>query len=132
MKISHLDHLVLTVADIENTCNFYQTVLGFEVITFKGDRKALKFGHQKINLHQLGNEFEPKALQPTPGSADLCFISDTPISEVVAHLNQLNIQIEEGPVERTGAMHPILSVYIRDPDQNLIEISNILTSEISK
>ncbi len=132
MKISHLDHLVLTVADIENTCNFYQTVLGFEVITFKGDRKALKFGHQKINLHQLGNEFEPKALQPTPGSADLCFISDTPISEVVGHLNQLNIQIEEGPVERTGAMHPILSVYIRDPDQNLIEISNILTSEISK
>jgi len=132
MKISHLDHLVLTVADIENTCNFYQTVLGFEVITFKGDRKALKFGHQKINLHQLGKEFEPKALQPTPGSADLCFISATPISEVVAHLNQLNIQIEEGPVERTGAMHPILSVYIRDPDQNLIEISNILTSEISK
>jgi len=132
MKISHLDHLVLTVADIENTCNFYQTVLGFEVITFKGDRKALKFGHQKINLHQLGNEFEPKALQPTPGSADLCFISDTPISEVVGHLDQLNIQIEEGPVERTGAMHPILSVYIRDPDQNLIEISNILTSEISK
>ena len=132
MKISHLDHLVLTVADIENTCNFYQTVLGFEVITFKGDRKALKFGHQKINLHQLGNEFEPKALQPTPGSADLCFISETPISEVVTHLNQLNIQIEEGPVERTGAMHPMLSVYIRDPDQNLIEISNILTSEISK
>jgi len=127
MKISHLDHLVLTVASIENTCNFYQNVLGFKVITFKGDRKALQFGNQKINLHQQGHEFEPKALQPTPGSADLCFISDTPISEVVAHLNQLNIQIEEGPVERTGAVHPILSVYIRDPDQNLIEISNILT-----
>lgn len=127
MKISHLDHLVLTVSNIETTCNFYQTVLGFEVITFKGNRKALKFGNQKINLHQQGNEFEPKALQPTPGSADLCFISDTPISEVVAHLNQLNIQIEEGPIERTGAMHPILSVYIRDPDKNLIEISNILT-----
>ncbi|NUF14590.1 VOC family protein [Acinetobacter lactucae] len=124
MKISHLDHLVLTVSNIETTCHFYQTVLGFEVITFKGNRKALKFGNQKINLHQRGNEFEPKALQPTPGSADLCFISDTPISEVVAHLNQLNIQIEEGPIERTGAMHPILSVYIRDPDQNLIEISN--------
>ncbi|MFA3127981.1 VOC family protein [Acinetobacter pittii] len=124
MKISHLDHLVLTVSNIESTCHFYQTVLGFEVITFKDDRKALKFGNQKINLHQQGNEFEPKALQPTPGSADLCFISDTPISEVVAHLNQLNIQIEEGPIERTGAMHPILSVYIRDPDQNLIEISN--------
>ncbi|WP_426455818.1 VOC family protein [Acinetobacter sp. KB005] len=124
MKISHLDHLVLTVSNIETICHFYQTVLGFEVITFKGNRKALKFGHQKINLHQLGNEFEPKALHPTPGSADLCFISDTPISEVVAHLNQLNIQIEEGPIERTGAMHPILSVYIRDPDQNLIEISN--------
>lgn len=128
MKISHLDHLVLTVSNIEITCNFYQTVLGFEVITFKGDRKALQFGNQKINLHQQGKEFEPKALQPTPGSADLCFISETPISEVIAHLNQLNIQIEEGPVERTGAMHPILSVYIRDPDQNLIEISNILTS----
>ena len=127
MKISHLDHLVLTVSNIESTCHFYQTVLGFEVITFKDDRKALKFGNQKINLHQQGNEFEPKALQPTPGSADLYFISDTPISEVVAHLNQLNIQIEEGPIERTGAMHPILSVYIRDPDQNLIEISNILT-----
>ncbi|WP_111855628.1 VOC family protein [Acinetobacter oleivorans] len=128
MKISHLDHLVLTVSNIEITCNFYQTVLGFEVITFKGDRKALQFGNQKINLHQQGKEFEPKALQPTPGSADLCFISETPISEVIAYLNQLNIQIEEGPVERTGAMHPILSVYIRDPDQNLIEISNILTS----
>lgn len=127
MKISHLDHLVLTVSNIETTCHFYQTVLGFEVIIFKGNRKALKFGNQKINLHQQGNEFEPKALQPTPGSADLCFISDTPISEVVVHLNQLNIQIEEGPIERTGAMHPILSVYIRDPDQNLIEISNILT-----
>ncbi|WP_447500889.1 VOC family protein [Acinetobacter oleivorans] len=124
MKISHLDHLVLTVSNIETTCNFYQTVLGFEIITFKGDRKALQFGNQKINLHQQGNEFEPKALQPSPGSADLCFISETPISEVIAHLNQLNIQIEEGPVERTGAVHPILSVYIRDSDQNLIEISN--------
>ncbi|AMO41951.1 virulence protein [Acinetobacter sp. BEC1-S18-ESBL-01] len=132
MKISHLDHLVLTVSNIESTCHFYQTVLGFEVITFKDDRKALKFGNQKINLHQQGNEFEPKALQPTPGSADLCFISDTPISEVVAHLNQLNIQIEEGPIERTGAMHPILSVYIRDPDQNLIEISNILMTQPSE
>ncbi|AZP30942.1 MULTISPECIES: VOC family protein [Acinetobacter] len=132
MKISHLDHLVLTVSNIETTCHFYQTVLGFEVITFKGNRKALKFGNQKINLHQQGNEFEPKALQPTPGSADLCFISDTPISEVVAYLNQLNIQIEEGPIERTGAMHPILSVYIRDPDQNLIEISNILMTQPSE
>jgi len=128
MKISHLDHLVLTVSNIETTCNFYQTVLGFEVITSKGDRKALQFGNQKINLHQQGKEFEPKALQPTPGSADLCFISETPISEVIAYLNQLNITIEEGPVERTGAMRPILSVYIRDPDQNLIEISNTLTS----
>lgn len=132
MKISHLDHLVLTVSNIETTCHFYQTVLGFEVITFKGNRKALKFRNQKINLHQQGNEFEPKALQPTPGSADLCFISATPISEVVAYLNQLNIQIEEGPVERTGAVHPILSVYIRDPDQNLIEISNILMTQSSE
>ncbi|EPF75491.1 virulence protein [Acinetobacter gyllenbergii] len=126
MKIRHLDHLVLTVADIEITCRFYQSALNFEVITFAENRKALQFGTQKINLHQVGKEFEPKALQPTAGSADLCFIAETPLDQVIAHLQTQNIDIVEGPIERTGAMGKILSVYLRDPDQNLIEISNYL------
>ena len=124
MKISHLDHLVLTVADIETTCQFYQSALNFEVITFGENRKALRFGTQKINLHQVGKEFEPKALHPTAGSADLCFIAETPIDEVMAHLHVQNISIIEGPIQRTGATGKILSIYLRDPDQNLIEISN--------
>ena len=126
MKISRLDHLVLTVADIETTCQFYQSALNFEVITFGENRKALRFGTQKINLHQVGKEFEPKALHPTAGSADLCFIAETPIDEVMAHLHVQNISIVEGPLERTGATGKILSIYLRDPDQNLIEISNYL------
>ncbi|MFG0587249.1 VOC family protein [Acinetobacter sp. YQ_14] len=126
MKISHLDHLVLTVADIETTCQFYQSALNFEVITFAENRKTLQFGTQKINLHQAGKEFEPKALKPTAGSADLCFIAETPLDQVIAHLQAQNIDIVEGPIERTGAMGKILSVYLRDPDQNLIEISNYL------
>ncbi len=126
MKISHLDHLVLTVANIEITCQFYRSILNFEVITFGENRKALKFGNQKINLHQVGKEFEPKAFQPTAGSADLCFIAETPLEKVIEHLQQLNIEIIEGPIERTGAMGKILSIYICDPDQNLIEISNYL------
>ncbi|MBH2000918.1 MAG: VOC family protein [Moraxellaceae bacterium] len=128
MKISHLDHLVLTVADIEISCQFYQSALNFEVITFGENRKALQFGSQKINLHQVGKEFEPKALRPTAGSADLCFIAETPLEEVIKHLQQLNIKIVEGPIERTGAMGKILSIYLRDPDQNLIEISNYLNT----
>ena len=126
MKISHLDHLVLTVADIEISCQFYQSALNFEVITFGENRKALKFGNQKINLHQVGKEFEPKALRPTVGSADLCFIAETVLEEVIAHLQTQNIDIVEGPIERTGAMGKILSIYLRDPDQNLIEIANYL------
>lgn len=126
MKISHLDHLVLTVADIETTCKFYQSALNFEVIHFGENRKALQFGTQKINLHQAGKEFEPKAFQPTAGSADLCFIAETPLNEVIAHLQAQQIEIIEGPVQRTGAMGKILSIYFRDPDQNLIEISNAL------
>lgn len=126
MKIDRLDHLVLTVADIEHSCRFYQRVLGFEVLTFRGDRKALAFGRQKINLHQLGREFEPKALRPTAGSGDLCFIASTPLEQVMEHLRAENVAIEEGPVERTGALGAIRSVYIRDPDRNLIEISNYL------
>ncbi|MCU4490372.1 VOC family protein [Acinetobacter ursingii] len=126
MRISHLDHLVLTVAEIEATCNFYQHVLNFEVIEFGENRKALKFGSQKINLHQTGHEFEPKAAFPTQGSADLCFISETPIEHIIQQLKQLHIDIEQGPIQRTGVMGAILSVYIRDPDHNLIEISNYL------
>lgn len=121
--INRLDHLVLTVADIEATCAFYTGVLGMEVVTFGEGRKALSFGAQKINLHQAGKEFEPKAQHPTPGSADLCFISDTPLDAVAVHLEACGVAIEEGIVPRTGATGPIQSIYIRDPDQNLIEIS---------
>ena len=128
MKISHLDHLVLTVADIKTTCQFYQSALNFEVISFGDNRKALQFGSQKINLHQVGKEFEPKAYHPTVGSADLCFIAETPLEEVIKHLQQLNIKIVEGPIQRTGAVGKIVSVYLRDPDQNLIEISNYLNT----
>lgn len=125
IQINHLDHLVMTVQDIERTCEFYQNVLGMEVQTFKMTRKALKFGHQKINLHLKGHEFEPKAVSPTIGALDLCFVVNTPLQEVITHLNHLNIPIEEGPVERTGAEGPILSVYIRDPDKNLIELAQV-------
>lgn len=124
MRIDRLDHLVLTVADIERTCDFYSRVLGFEVVTFGAGRKALAFGRQKINLHQAGREFEPKALAPTPGSADLCLIASTPLEDVIRELEAAGIAIEEGPVQRTGATGPIRSVYVRDPDGNLIEISN--------
>jgi catechol 2,3-dioxygenase-like lactoylglutathione lyase family enzyme len=126
MNISHLDHLVLTVKDIEQTCLFYTQVLGFTVTTFKGNRKALSFGQQKINLHEAGKEFEPKANTPLPGSADVCFISMLPIEDIINKLRKQQVHIEEGPVERTGAQGPILSVYIRDPDNNLIEIANYL------
>jgi catechol 2,3-dioxygenase-like lactoylglutathione lyase family enzyme len=129
MKITRLDHFVLTVRDIEASCKFYSEVLGMEVTTFGNGRKALQFGQQKINLHQAGKEFEPKALRPTPGSADVCFITETPLEEVINHLQKLNIVIEEGPIERTGAIGRIDSVYVRDPDQNLIEISNYQTAD---
>lgn len=124
MKIKNLDHLVLTVADIEKTIEFYTHVMGFEVITFGEDRKALIFGNQKINLHQKGHEFEPKAGTPTCGSADLCFIAETHIHEIMEELRQKNIEIIEGVVDRTGAVGKIKSVYFRDPDYNLIEVSN--------
>jgi catechol 2,3-dioxygenase-like lactoylglutathione lyase family enzyme len=124
MQISRLDHLVLTVADIERSAGFYTRVLGMQEQVFAGGRHALTFGQSKINLHQAGQEFEPKALRPTPGSADLCLISVEPLDQVIAELARHAVQIEEGPVERTGAMGPIISVYFRDPDQNLIEVSN--------
>lgn len=123
MIIDRIDHLVLTVSDISTTIRFYEEVLGFSAVTFKQNRKALIFGAQKINLHQQEMEFEPKASRPTPGSADLCFITSTPINDVVSEILQAGISIVEGPVERTGATGEIMSVYIRDPDGNLIEIS---------
>lgn len=126
MRIDSLDHLVLTVVDVEATCAFYQRVLGMELVTFGAGRKALAFGAQKINLHQSGREFEPKAQHPTPGSADLCFLTSVPLVQVQAHLSTCGVTISEGPVQRTGAQGPILSVYFRDPDLNLIEVSNRL------
>lgn len=121
--IGSLDHLVLTVADIERTVAFYCGVLGMERVSFGGGRVALAFGAQKINLHQQGREFEPKAQAPTPGSADLCFVAAQPLAQVMATLAAAGIAIEEGPVARTGAVGPITSIYVRDPDGNLIEIS---------
>ena len=124
MRIDRLDHLVLTVRDVDATCSFYVRVLGMQLVTFGEARKALAFGRQKINLHQAGREFEPKAALPTPGSADLCVITDVPLDEVIAHLTACGVAVVEGPVMRTGATGPIRSVYFRDPDGNLIEVSN--------
>lgn len=126
MKIRQLDHLVLTVRDIESTARFYSTILGMEVVTFGDKRKALRIGDQKINLHPAGLEFEPKASNPTPGAADVCLLTDTPLAKVIAELQAEHIPIIEGPVERIGASGPILSIYIRDPDGNLIEIATPL------
>jgi len=123
MQVTSLDHLVLTVRDIGATCAFYERVLGMSVITFGNGRKALGFGLQKINLHEFGNEFEPKAVRPTPGSADLCFLMDSPLAEFAEHLKSQHVAIVEGPVLRTGARGPIRSIYFRDPDTNLIEVS---------
>jgi catechol 2,3-dioxygenase-like lactoylglutathione lyase family enzyme len=124
VRIDRLDHLVLTVADVEASCAFYARVLGMQVVTFAAGRTALAFGRQKINLHPHGREFEPKAVRPTPGSADLCLISSTPLSAVIAHLAAERVALIEGPVSRTGATGAITSVYFRDPDGNLIEVSN--------
>jgi catechol 2,3-dioxygenase-like lactoylglutathione lyase family enzyme len=123
VQIERLDHLVLTVADVDRTIDFYTGVLGMTAETFGEGRRALRFGRQKINLHLAGHEFEPKAARPTPGSADLCFVSATPLEDVRAELAALGVEVVEGPVTRTGALGPITSVYLRDPDQNLIEIS---------
>ena len=124
MDIDRIDHVVLTVQNIEATCAFYARVLGMRPLTFAGNRKALAFGRQKFNLHEAGREFEPKAARPTPGSIDLCLITSTPLADVVAHLQRCGVDIIEGPVAKTGATGPIRSVYFRDPDHNLIEVSN--------
>jgi catechol 2,3-dioxygenase-like lactoylglutathione lyase family enzyme len=124
MHIEQLDHLVLTVRDIERSIAFYVDVLGMRALTFGDNRRALVFGEQKINLHPTEAPIAPHAEQPTPGSADLCFITRTPIAEVVEHLAAHGVEAEAGPVPRTGARGPIVSVYFRDPDGNLIEVSN--------
>ncbi len=124
IAIDRIDHVVLTCFDVQRTLDFYSTVLGMEPVTFAGGRRGLAFGRQKFNLHQAGREFEPKALKPGPGTMDLCLITDTPLEEVIGHLKANGVAIIEGPVEKTGATGPLLSVYFRDPDGNLIEVSN--------
>lgn len=124
MKIERIDHLVLTVKNIERTIQFYTEILGMKVIVFGAGRKALTFGNQKINLHEKAKEFEPKANLPTCGSGDLCLITSTKIEDVKTELVAKEIEIVEGIVERTGAIGKIRSIYIRDPDGNLIELSN--------
>jgi catechol 2,3-dioxygenase-like lactoylglutathione lyase family enzyme len=127
MRVTRLDHFVLTVADVDASVRFYTEVLGMEEETFGNGRKALRFGLSKINLHEAGKELEPKSHRPTPGSADLCLIVEDPIDTVVAELTALGVPIVEGPVERTGARGPIVSVYLRDPDDNLVELSRYVT-----
>ena len=126
ININRLDHLVLTVKDIDATVTFYTQVLGMKKEVFKESRVALKYGNQKINLHQLSNEFEPKAQNVKEGSADLCFIIDTPLKEAKEYIESLNIEIIDGIVNRTGAQGKIQSIYLRDPDMNLIELSNYI------
>jgi catechol 2,3-dioxygenase-like lactoylglutathione lyase family enzyme len=124
--IERLDHLVLTVADIDTTLAFYVRVLGMRAVTFGQGRSALAFGAQKINLHAAGAEFDPHARWPTPGSADLCFITTTPLADAMARVRDCGVAIVEGPVERTGATGRLLSFYLRDPDGNLIEVANAI------
>jgi catechol 2,3-dioxygenase-like lactoylglutathione lyase family enzyme len=124
--IDRIDHVVLTVKNIDVTCRFYTRVLGMTVVTFAGGRKALAFGNQKFNLHEVTKSFEPKAHTPTTGSVDICLIAAWPLEKVIEHLNACGVEIIEGPVKRTGTNGEILSVYFRDPDLNLIEVSNCL------
>lgn len=124
--IAGIDHFVLTVASLEATCDFYQRVLGFERIDTPGRPTALAFGTQKINVHEVSRTFEPKAKSPTPGSGDFCLITDRPLGEVSTRLAANDVVVELGPVERVGARGPMMSVYFRDPDGNLIEVSEYL------
>ncbi len=126
MDLDAIDHVVLTVRDIPASVAFYTCVLGMREVIFGGDRRALAFGRCKLNLHQAGREFEPKAAHPTPGAADLCLLARTSIADITRQLAAQGVAIEAGPVERTGAQGPLLSVYVRDPDGNLIELSNPL------
>lgn len=124
--IEGIDHLVLTVRDLTVTCEFYTRVLGMQAITFGDNRKALHFGVQKINLHEVGSELEPGAANPAPGTVDVCFITNLPLEQAIEHMQSNGVQIVAGPVQRTGAIASLRSIYIRDPDGNLIEISNYI------
>ena len=124
MEVTKLDHLVLTVRDIEVTKVFYERVLGMESILFEEGRVALRFGYQKINLHELDKEFEPKAQHTIPGSADLCFVTPVVLEEAMKHVQGCGVEIIEGPVSRTGSCGPLLSFYFRDPSGNLVEVAN--------
>ena len=126
ITIDRIDHIVFTCQDVDRTIESYTRVLGMEPITFAGGRRGLAFGRQKINLHQAGREFEPKALKPAPGTMDLCFIASSSLDEVMEALKAEGVVIIEGPVPKTGALGPMTSVYFRDPDGNLIEVSNRL------
>ncbi len=123
MKIDRIDHIVLTCASVDKTIAFYTKVLGMRAVTFAGGRRGLEFGRQKFNLHQQGAEFSPRAELAKPGTVDLCLISGVPLSQVIDHLKTCGVKIEQGPVAKSGATGPITSVYIRDPDRNLVEIS---------
>ena len=124
MKISGIDHIVLTVEDIDASVDFYESVLGMTKDVFGDGRVALKFGSQKINLHQFGKEFDPKAMAPKPGSEDLCFVTELRLEEAMEHVRGVGVEILEGPVQRTGAVGPMISFYFRDPDGNLIEVAS--------
>jgi catechol 2,3-dioxygenase-like lactoylglutathione lyase family enzyme len=124
VKVLRIDHVVLTVADLERTLAFYERVLGMTAVSFGEGRRALAFGDQKLNLHQVGREFEPKAHRPTAGAVDICFTTDVPLDEVAAHLRSQSVAIEHGPVDKIGARRALRSLYFRDPDGNLIEVSN--------
>ena len=124
VRVDALDHLVLTVRDLETTCRFYETVLGMQAEEFQPGRWALKFGRQKINLHVAGQVIDPNVRHATPGSADLCLLTDTPMPAILAHLAACGVEVIEGPVRRTGATGPIASVYFYDPDENLLELAN--------
>jgi len=124
--ISHIDHLVLTVQSLEPTCSFYQRVLGFERKESPGKPTTLRFGSCKINVHEADHTFEPKAHAPTPGSADFCLITNLPLEDVLNHLHSVNVSVEEGPVKRSGAQGEMMSIYFRDPDHNLVEVSRYL------
>jgi catechol 2,3-dioxygenase-like lactoylglutathione lyase family enzyme len=128
VKIRAIDHVVLTVRDLQRTLSFYEQALGMRPVVFGDGRRALAFGEQKLNLHEAGREFEPKAHVPTPGSVDLCLLTDEPLDAVVAHLRSTGVAIELGPVAKTGARGPLRSIYFRDPDGNLIEVANEMPS----
>jgi catechol 2,3-dioxygenase-like lactoylglutathione lyase family enzyme len=128
MELLHIDHLVMTVRDIELSCAFYRRVLAMEVVEFAGGRKALSFGSQKINLHEQAREFEPRANASAPGSLDLCLLTKDSMEAVCRHLQEQNVEIIKGPIQRTGATGFIMSVYFRDPDGNLLELAHPLRS----